>query len=190
MADEFEIAVLGDTQVGKTCLIKRFVLAEFKLQAPTTGIKCFPENTTANNTQYKIWDTAGQEQFLAISTMFLETAAAFIICYDMTDRRTFDKLLDTWSKPLSEERPLNDFNVVLVACKSDLENERQVTKEEGLKKAVEIGERHGDKEVKFYEASAKTGANASFVFTEIAHACVRLTEEPSDACPCASCIIL
>ncbi len=117
------------------------------------------KNLTINerNIRIQIWDTAGQEAFRSITRSYYKSSTCAFIVYDITDRKTFDNV-KTW---LSECRDMcyKDILICLLGNKSDLEEKRAISLEEGQKFADENN-------LLFFETSAKDGTNIQEVFVE------------------------
>merc|ERR1711939_1119927 len=114
-----------------------------------------------------IWDTAGQEVFRSFTPNFLRGALAGIICYDITNRESFEHAAG-WLEDLKKARG-DEAIVALVGNKVDLEGQRMVSFEEAEKKAKEFGA------AVFRETSAKSGMNIDLVFEDVAR---QLTTAP------------
>src|SRR5690606_5674550 len=110
----------------------------------------------------QLWDTAGQERFRSLIPSYIRDSSVAVVVYDITNRASF---LNTskWVDDVRGERG-NDVIIVLVGNKTDLNDKRQVTTEEGEKKAKEF------KDVMFIETSAKAGHNVKTLFKRIAQA--------------------
>ena len=106
----------------------------------------------------QVWDTAGQERFKAISQTFYKGAAAIVLVYDRTNRKSFDNIT-SWMKQI-ETHSAKDSIIYLVANKIDFE-EHTVSSEEGKELASEFG-------CTFFETSAKTGENIGKLFDSVA----------------------
>lgn len=191
--DDFQILLLGNTQVGKTCLVTRYTDATYMDTKPTTGIECFKSSLEVGEKVYsfKIWDTAGENRFRTFATAFVDSAQGFAICYDCTNRASFNSVLDDWSTSLVNARPLHDFALVLVACKIDLRASMVnasacVSEEEGRQKAALLSRKHL-MTVQYYEVSARRNELCTEVFTTLATACVTDTAEEAlvSNCKCA-----
>ena len=93
---EFKLVMLGETFTGKTSLVLRFAEGYYKESArnPTVGAFFVTKRLTVQGMTAKIqiWDTAGQEQFKKLAPMYYKSAAAAIICYDVTSPKSFETL--------------------------------------------------------------------------------------------------
>jgi Ras-related protein Rab-11A len=167
----FKIVCIGDSGVGKSNLISRFVSGEFSLQNKATiGVEFATKTieTEGKRIKAQIWDTAGQERYRAITSAYYRGALGALLVYDISRESTF-RSLDKW---LAELRENADGRVVvmLVGNKSDLRHLRRVEKEE----AMAFAEKHS---LAFIETSAldSTGVEVAFhrISTEIYHAVSR-----------------
>jgi len=157
----FILVLIGDSGVGKSCLLLRFaddkwtdsyistIGVDFKIRTVELDGKCI---------KLQIWDTAGQERFRTISSTYYRGAHGIIVVYDITNRESFDNV-KRWLKEIDKYAREN-VNKLLVGNKSDLAEAgglRQVPAEDGQKFAAELG-------VPFLEASAKTGEYVDTAF--------------------------
>ena len=157
---KIKIMLLGESQIGKTSLIQRYVKNNFNLSYITTvGIDFQLKQIKMNNKSIKlqIWDTAGQERFKNITKSYFHSSDGFIVGYDITSRLSFTNV-STWLKEINENAP-EEIHKILIGNKCDL-NEREVTTEEGQKLAEENG-------MKFFETSAKNDINVKETFEAI-----------------------
>ena len=158
-----KIVLVGDTQVGKTCLIRRLSQGVYSDKNFATIGAAFQNHviqTKNGSVSLQIWDTAGQEKFRALAPMYYRSAAVAVLCFDLTNKRTFEAL-EQWSMEISEKSP-DTLKIVLVGTKKDLINDREVSFEAGK----HFAETHG---VLFYlETSAKTGDGVIQLFSQIA----------------------
>uniref|UniRef100_A0AC11CR26 RAB2A, member RAS onco family n=1 Tax=Ovis aries TaxID=9940 RepID=A0AC11CR26_SHEEP len=153
----FKYIIIGDTGVGKSCLLLQFTDKRFQpVHDLTIGVEFGARMITIDGKQIKlqIWDTAGQESFRSITRSYYRGAAGALLVYDITRRDTFNHLT-TW---LEDARQHSNSNMVimLIGNKSDLESRREVKKEEGEAFAREHG-------LIFMETSAKTASNVEEV---------------------------
>uniref|UniRef100_A0A8C5PAI7 RAB2A, member RAS oncogene family n=2 Tax=Anura TaxID=8342 RepID=A0A8C5PAI7_9ANUR len=158
----FKYIIIGDTGVGKSCLLLQFTDKRFQpVHDLTIGVEFGARMITIDGKQIKlqIWDTAGQESFRSITRSYYRGAAGALLVYDITRRDTFNHLT-TW---LEDARQHSNSNMVimLIANKSDLESRREVKKEEGEAFAREHG-------LVFMETSAKTASNVEEAFINTA----------------------
>jgi len=158
----FKYIIIGDTGVGKSCLLLQFTDKRFQpVHDLTIGVEFGARMISIEDKQIKlqIWDTAGQESFRSITRSYYRGAAGALLVYDITRRETFNHL----TRWLEEARQNANANMVilLVGNKVDLESRRQVSYEEGQKFAEENG-------LIFLEASAKTAKNVEEAFVSTA----------------------
>lgn len=171
----FKLLLIGDSGVGKTCLLFRFSDDAFnKNFIATIGIdfKVRTVDIEGRKIKLQIWDTAGQERFRTITTAYYRGAMGIFLVYDISDEKTFDNI-KTWMRNI-EDNAAPDVEKMILANKCDRENKRQVSKEKGQSLAV----RHG---VKFYETSAQSGVNVEEAFMTMAADIKRKTEKKLEA---------
>ena len=166
----YKLVLLGDTAVGKSCLVVRFVRDEFfEFQEPTIGaafLTSTVELDDGTKVKFEIWDTAGQERYRSLAPMYYRGAAAAIVVYDITNKDSFIGA-KTWVKEL-QRRGAPDCIIALAGNKSDLESQRKVDKGEADEYAT-------DNAILHMGTSAKTSANVQDLFREIAK---KLPKEP------------
>ena len=156
----FNIITLGCSEVGKTCIIQRYIDNEFcHSTISTIGIDCKSKIFTINSIKYKIiyYDTAGQERYSSISSKYIKSANGVILVYDITNQKSFSKIQE-WTNNL--EKNNKNYIAVLVGNKIDLESKRQVSKKEGLTLANQLN-------VEFYETSCLTNENVEEMMDKI-----------------------
>jgi small GTP-binding protein len=164
--------LLGDSQVGKTALIKRITGNVFEdSQLTTIGKESYVYQTKLhdNDLKIKIWDTAGQERFKSMSVNVIKNVEGLILTYSIINRESFQNM-DSWLQKLNDASDLSKKPVIIVGNKIDLEEKRQVTTEEG----EEFAKNHG---YNFFEVSAKTGKNVKEAFYDIFEQLYKIFEE-------------
>ncbi|KAI6650237.1 Ras-related protein Rab-2 [Oopsacas minuta] len=154
----FKYIIIGDTGVGKSCLLLQFTDKRFQpVHDLTIGVEFGARMITIDQKQIKlqIWDTAGQESFRSITRSYYRGAAGALLVYDITRRETFEHLT-TW---LEDARSYSSshMTIMLIGNKSDLDTRREVQHSEG----EEFARQHG---LIFMETSAKTAANVEEAF--------------------------
>jgi len=157
----FKYIIIGDTGVGKSCLLLQFTDKRFRADHNLTiGVEFGARLITIDNKQIKlqIWDTAGQESFRSITRSYYRGASGALLVYDVSRRDSFSHL----SRWLEEARQhANPHTVImLIGNKADLDK-REVTYEEGASFARQNG-------LVFSETSAKTAQNVEEVFISTA----------------------
>ena len=153
----FKLLIIGESGVGKTCLLLRFTDDSFTANHLTTiGIDFKIKIINLENKLIKlqIWHTAGQERFRTITKTYYKGAHGIILTYDVTDQTSF-KNIRNWIKQIEANAQTNVCKV-LVGNKCD-KPDRVVTEEEGRKLAADFS-------MNFFETSAKTNQNVNEVF--------------------------
>ena len=157
-----KVVIIGDSAVGKTNILLRFVSDEYKMAHITTiGVDFKIKTVSIDGVKIKmqIWDTAGQERFKTITETYYKGASGVLLVYAINDRKTFNSI-ENWLKQIIESQP-EGISKLLVGNKCDLpESERQVSKAEGEALAKKYG-------IQFMETSAKDNSNISEIFHAI-----------------------
>nr|XP_025840528.1 ras-related protein Rab-26 isoform X3 [Vulpes vulpes] len=155
--------LVGDSGVGKTCLLVRFKDGAFLAGTfiSTVGIDFRNKVLDVDGVKVKlqIWDTAGQERFRSVTHAYYRDAHALLLLYDVTNKASFDNI-QAWLTEIHEYAQHN-VALMLLGNKVDSAQERVVKREDGEKLAKEYG-------LPFMETSAKTGLNVDLAFTAIA----------------------
>ena len=150
--------IIGDAAVGKSNLLLRYAHGQFKPEYQITiGVEFGAKNVCIRDKFYsiQIWDTAGQENFRSITRAYYKNSVCSLVVYDISKRETFNNA-STWIEECKNQSPKTIY-MILVGNKSDLNEKREVSKEEGQ----DLAERYG---IEFYETSAKTGENVEELF--------------------------
>mmetsp|Transcript_28066 Transcript_28066/g.50271 ORF Transcript_28066/g.50271 Transcript_28066/m.50271 type:complete len:213 (+) Transcript_28066:793-1431(+) len=151
--------IIGDSGVGKTCLLLKFTDKRFKASHEVTiGVEYGTRliKVGAETIKLQIWDTAGTESFRSITRAYYRGAAGALVMYDITKRQTFDNI-KAWLNELSEFGSQTTTSIV-IGSKADDEENREVSYTEGK----HLAEQHG---LAFIETSAVTGLNIDNAFT-------------------------
>ena len=160
----YKLIIIGNSGTGKSSLIKSAVSNDFKNDYQTTiAFEYSSLMIKINNDKtYKlqIWDTCGQEIYRSLISNFFRNASLAVVMYSITESKSFEAL-DEWVNELREQAN-SDIIIFLVGNKSDLEEERVISYEQGKQYAK-------DKNLNFFiETSAKIGNNAKEIFMEAA----------------------
>jgi len=167
-----KILIVGDTSVGKSCLLYRYCDETFSEEfLSTVGVDFKYKHIKLKNlktshgpvdelkVKLQIWDTAGQERFKSITASYYRGAASVILAFDVTDPATFSKV-QKWLKDVRHFSG-EDVDIVLVGTKCDMIYHRVVDKEVATKLAK-------DNNLKYMETSAKDGTGVNELFQYIA----------------------
>ncbi|SJL06410.1 probable GTP-binding protein ypt5 [Armillaria ostoyae] len=156
---QFKLVLLGESAVGKSSLVLRFVKDQFDDYRESTIGAAFLTQTVTLEDQTTVKDTAGQERYKSLAPMYYRNANCAVVVYDITQSASLEKAR-TWIRELQRQA---DPSIVIALCgnKTDLSARRQVTEEEAKKYADEEGLMWG-------ETSAKTGEGVSDIFMAIA----------------------
>ena len=154
-----KVVIVGDSGVGKTNIMSKYLKNEFHEDSKATvgvefGSKQF--NIQGHQVKAQIWDTAGQERYKAITSAYYKGAKGAFIVYDISRKNTFDSI-SRWVSDITATAD-KKITLILIGNKSDLEDQRQVTKEQGEEKAKEFG-------LAFLETSASSGDNLEKAFS-------------------------
>ena len=161
--DDFKlkIVVVGDSGVGKTNLIRRFIQDDFQSNSKATvGVEFFSKSFKINDNVFKIeiWDTAGQERYKSITAAYYKGAKGGLVVYDVTSKTSFDNV-DNWVSEI-KEKASTDMKTMMIGNKIDLKDERTVSTEEALDKAKLL-------ELPLMEASALDSTNVKQAFYDL-----------------------
>ncbi|KAJ2160124.1 Ras- protein Rab-2A [Coemansia sp. RSA 552] len=158
----FKYIIIGDTGVGKSCLLLQFTDHRFLPSHDLTiGVEFGARIVSVDkkNIKLQIWDTAGQESFRSITRSYYRGAVGALLVYDITRRDTFEHVA-TWLEDVRKHSN-TETTIILIGNKCDLEAKRSVSREEGQKFA-------SDNDLYFIETSAKTANNVEQAFVQTA----------------------
>ena len=157
----YKIVIIGDSGVGKSNILSRYVRDEFSIDTKATvGVEFGSKILTLNNQQIKIqiWDTAGQEKYKSVSSIYYKGAKGALLVYDISRKETFNNI-NRWINEIKNNSDEN-INILLIGNKCDLKSERQVTEDEAAKKAEQL-------KISYCETSALDGKNIEYAFDTV-----------------------
>jgi small GTP-binding protein len=161
-----KIVVVGDSGVGKTCLLLRYVRDVYDPDTqPTLGVEFMTKilETERHRIQLQLWDTAGQELFRSVTRGYYRGSAGAFLVFDLSNHDSFEHI-GRWLHDVKEVARL-DVVAILLGNKADLADKRDVTAEE----AGQFAREHN---MRYFETSAKTGGQ----ILEAVNACVAVIE--------------
>ena len=163
--------IIGDAAVGKSNLLLRYVHGQFKPEYQLTiGVEFGAKNIEISSKIFRIqiWATAGQENFRSITRAYYKNSVCALVVYDISSRDSFNNVM-SWIEDCKNQSPKTIF-IVLVGNKSDLDDKRQVSYEEGK----ELADKN---ELLFFESSAKDGINVDEIFVNSAKEIAKKIEQ-------------
>lgn len=176
----FKLLLIGDSGVGKTCILFRFSDDAFNTTfISTIGIdfKIKTIELRGKKIKLQIWDTAGQERFHTITTSYYRGAMGIMLVYDITNSKSFDNIAK-WLRNI-QEHANDDVEKMILGNKCDMEDKRVIPKERGEAIARENG-------IRFLETSAKTNVNIEKAFIDLSESILEKTvdvQEPRQNLP-------
>ena len=157
----FKFLLVGNGNVGKTSIVRRMCRGDFIDNPETTiGVEFITKIFEIEGSQIKlqIWDTAGQEKYRSVGKAYYRNAVGVLLVFSLTDHVSFEKL-EEWINDVSQYcHP--KAKMILVGNKSDLVEQRKVTRDE-IKNFAE------DHNLPYIESSAKTGQNITECFYQV-----------------------
>jgi len=174
----FKLLLIGDSGVGKSCLLLRFAddtYTESYISTIGVDFKIRTIELDGKTIKLQIWDTAGQERFRTITSSYYRGAHGIIVVYDVTDNESFNNVKQ-WLHEI-DRYACENVNKLLVGNKSDLTVKRVVSTEQGKEFAESLG-------IEFLETSAKTSTNVEQAFLTMASQIkARMKTQPSAGQP-------
>ena len=167
----FKVLLLGNSDVGKSSLILRYVDQVWSdTFVPTIGVDFKVKTLEIDNKQIKmqIWDTAGQERFRNVISSYFRGSHGILLIYDITNRDSF-KNLENWLIEIEKNASQNVLKI-LIGNKNDLVNDREIQSEEGQAFANRNG-------MEFIETSAKMNTNVTEAFEALAKLMMKFNSE-------------
>ena len=157
----YKIIIIGDTGVGKSNILSRYLKDEFRDDSKSTvGVELGTKFLKIKDigAKLQIWDTAGQERYKSITSSYYKGSHGCFIVYDITNEKTFENV-DNWFKQAQKEAS-KEVSIILVGNKCDLETERKILKEKGEEKAKTLN-------CPFFETSALSKIKIEDIFNEM-----------------------
>jgi Ras-related protein Rab-5C len=168
-----KLVLLGEMGSGKSSLVLRFVKSQFfDYQESTIGAAFLTKTLPDQHVKFEIWDTAGQERYHSLAPMYYRGAAAAVIVFDISSSDSFAKAREWVKELLRQGNP--GMIMSLAGNKADLAETREVSTDDAQAYADENG-------LVYWETSAKTNANVSELFDDIAKRLPRSAPTPAPA---------
>jgi len=159
---KFKIILLGDSGVGKSSLLSRYMEGEFIINSPCTINADFKIKSMIINeyssAEITIWDTCGQERYRSITRGYFKDAHGILLIYDVADKRSYSDL-DIWLEEIKKNTIKEDISIILIGNKTDLKY-RNISTEEAENFAK-------NNNLMYCETSCKEGRNVEKVFEMI-----------------------
>ena len=158
---KFNVCLLGEGQVGKTCIALVYTGHQFDENTlMTVGLDNFLDIKKINGVEYKfkIFDTAGQERYRSISHQTIQISDGFLIVFSVINRSSFEQI-NYWINVIEDNTDIKKKAIILIGNKIDV-GKREVSHEEALNFAKE-------KNIDYYETSAKTGFRIKEIFNKL-----------------------
>ena len=156
----FKVIILGDSSVGKSVFISKFIDDKFSFDSISTIGVMFKEKTVSydgKTAKIQLWDTAGQERLRSITKQYFRGIHGAILMYDITCAQSYNNLAE-WYRTIEENA--GSVPIIIVGSKSDLVHARAVATNEARSFAEE-------RQCSFLETSSLNGNNVNEVFTEL-----------------------
>ena len=171
----FKVLLLGNSDVGKSSLLLRYVDSVWNdAFVPTIGVDFKVKTLTINEKKVKmqIWDTAGQERFRTVVSTYFRGAHGILLLYDVTNRDSF-KNLESWLIEI-EKNAKEKVLKILIGNKCDLTDDREIQSDEGKAFALRNG-------MEFMETSAKMNTNVSEAFETLGKLMIEFNSKSNTA---------
>ena len=166
--ETISIIMVGDTSVGKTTLMKKFITGKFSDSlAPTLGVELYKKEVIINEKQYliRIWDTCGQERFRSLSKSYFRNSDGIMLLFDLNTVQSFENL-NSWFNSIKDSG-CEDIPLILVGTKCDLHCN---VEDEEIKKFID----ENNIIQKYFKCSAKDDIGIDEPFLELGQIIVKL----------------
>mmetsp|Transcript_60561 Transcript_60561/g.91363 ORF Transcript_60561/g.91363 Transcript_60561/m.91363 type:complete len:184 (-) Transcript_60561:314-865(-) len=160
---QMKLTMIGDSGVGKTCLLLRY--AHNPAASISFGIDFKTKTVEVDGAliHLQISDTTGKERLRTVNKSYFRDAQGILLVYDVTDQNSFESIRNFWISQIQQHADSSHVNTMLVGNKCDMSDKRIVSTEDGQKLAAEFG-------ILFCECSAQTNINVGQAFEELATA--------------------
>ncbi|KAK5078502.1 RAS1 protein [Lithohypha guttulata] len=158
---EYKLVVVGGGGVGKSCLTIQLIQSHFVDEYDPTIEDSYRKQCVIDDevALLDVLDTAGQEEYAAMREQYMRTGEGFLLVYSIDSKQSFDEIR-TFQQQILRVKDKDYFPIIIVGNKCDLEQDRVVSKEEGMALARSFG-------CKFMETSAKQRINVEGAFYEL-----------------------
>jgi len=180
----FKLVLIGDSGVGKSCLLLRFADDSFTdSYISTIGVdfRFRTVNIDMKTVKLQIWDTAGQERFRTITSAYYRGAHGIIMVYDVTNYESFEHV-EEWLNEVNRHASESTLKL-LVGNKADLQEDKKVSSEDAKNFADKLG-------ISFLETSAKNATNVEAAFLTMAKQLIQAKEESGESKPSGGGVFL
>jgi small GTP-binding protein len=170
--------LLGNINTGKSCLVHHFIMQNFdETSSATIGTAFTCKNLEKDNKVLclDLWDTAGAERFRAFAPLYYRDAQIIFLCYDVTEKPTFDAIKNYWLPEIIKNCNTKNPQIYLLGNKCDLEEHREVDKYTANNL---LKEDLGFDNIYFFETSAKEGKNIEELLEHIFYKNIESTSKP------------
>ncbi len=174
----FKFVIVGDHEVGKTSIVRRYVDNKFSENyRATLGLNILTHSFEfmGNEVNITLWDVGAQDFFKRFRKTYYTGAQAAFIVFDVTNRQTYENI-NKWYQELEDYIENMDIPIILVGNKSDLNQQRVIDYKEGVSYANKLSSR-GSSKISFIETSALTGENVNDAFSLISYFYIQKSKE-------------
>ena len=166
----FKFIIVGDHEVGKTSIVRRFVENKFSSDYRATiglNIVSHAIEFLGNEVKFSIWDIGAQKYFKRFRRTYYKGSQAAFIVFDLTNKDSYDHLIE-WFNEIDSFLETKELPIIIIGNKSDLEKERVISYQEGVVMANNLSEK-GLTNISYIETSALTGENIHDAFRLISY---------------------
>ncbi|XP_037378598.1 ras-related protein R-Ras2 isoform X1 [Talpa occidentalis] len=175
--EKYRLVVVGGGGVGKSALTIQFIQSYFVTDYDPTIEDSYTKQCVIDDraARLDILDTAGQEEFGAMREQYMRTGEGFLLVFSVTDRGSFEEIYK-FQRQILRVKDRDEFPMILIGNKADLDHQRQITQEEGQQLARQL-------KVTYMEASAKIRMNVDQAFHELVRVIRKFQEQECPPSP-------